>query len=296
MNDGPSLLLSIAHTETRGKVLAVSPAGAAGLAQATPAAYLLEGLDGPVYITNQYLIGTRAYIMKKPLGDAVEIASRLLEREIGLAEARSLLAKAKELRQVGMDELEALMPRAPEVFAQRVRAADAYNAETFAELERLLDRGAPRARLERFRDRVRKEYRLLLRLQEEGWKLYARQLARERDRVLREHYGQEPEVVIGERPYEAGEVLGRELDTRFSPTQMAEFLSRHLATKRQQALGLGVADEEVEAWTAALYNGGLVNVTRMRAGLASVGETERYMEKVPELRARLDDAMALAAE
>ncbi|HEU5163112.1 MAG TPA: hypothetical protein VFV54_08210, partial [Thermoanaerobaculia bacterium] len=52
-------LLSIAWSETRGKVLAVSPAGAAGLAQATPAAYLSEGFDGKLYVTSQYLIGTR---------------------------------------------------------------------------------------------------------------------------------------------------------------------------------------------------------------------------------------------
>jgi hypothetical protein len=61
-------------------------------------------------------------------------------------------------------------------------------------------------------------------------------------------------------------------------------------------MALGVPEEELEAWTAALYNGGLVNVTRMRAGLmGSIRETENYMQKVPEMRARLDGTTSLAA-
>lgn len=290
-----SLLLSIAHTETHGKVLAVSPAGAAGLAQATPAAFLLERQEGPLYIDNQYLIGTRAFIMKKPLGDAVVIADGVLKGRTTVAEAKALLAQAKELRQVGMDELAALEPRAPEIFAQRVAAADEYNARTLDELERLLDRGAPRAALTRFHDDTRKEYRMLLRLQQSSWKRYAAALERERDRVLREHYRRDPVEIIRERPYEAGEVLGDRLDARFSPSRMARFLGAHLETKRQQAVALGVPAHEVEAWTAALYNGGLVNVTRMRAGLASIGETQNYMQKVPALRERLDGAAAQVA-
>ena len=285
----PSLLLSIAYTETHGKVLAVSGAGAAGLAQATPAAYLLEGLDGPLHITNQYLIGTRAFIMKKPLGDAMNIAEWVAEGEVSHAEGLELLAQAKELRQVGMDELEALVPRAPAVFAQRVQAADEYNAETLATLEGLLEKRAGKARLEAFHDRVRKEYKALMRVQQANWKRYAASLEKERDRVLRAHFGEEPKEVILKRPYEAGEVLGQELDARFSPTQMAKFLSTHLTTKREQAKALGVPEEELEQWTAALYNGGLVNVTRMRAGLmTSIEETQNYMQKVPALREQLD--------
>jgi hypothetical protein len=62
-------------------------------------------------------------------------------------------------------------------------------------------------------------------------------------------------------------------------------------SKRQQAIGLGIPDDEIEAWTAALYNGGLVNITRMRAGLMpSIRETQNYMQKVPALRQRLDGA------
>lgn len=292
----PSFLLSIAFAETRGRVLAVSPAGAAGLAQATPAAFLLEGFDGPLYLTNQYLIGTRAYIMKKPLGDAVNIAEGVIEGDTGYQEALDLLARAQELRRVGIDELEALAPRAPEVFWPRVVAADEYNAETLDTLERLLAERASEKRLASFRDRVRKEYRTLLRVQQVNWERYGESLERERDRVLAKRFGGDADRVLVERPYEAGEVLGEELDARFSPTRMAEFLHRHALTKRQQALDLGVPEDEVEAWTAALYNGGLVNVTRMRAGLmGSIRETESYMEKVPEIRQRLDGVTALAA-
>jgi hypothetical protein len=100
----------------------------------------------------------------------------------------------------------------------------------------------------------------------------------------------DPAGIALTRPYEAGEVLGGRLDARFSPSRMAAFLTVHAQTKREQAIGLGVPDDEVEAWTAALYNGGLVNVTRLRAGLmSSLGETERYMQKVPALRQQLDD-------
>jgi len=285
----PSFLLSIAFAETRGKVLAVSPAGAAGLAQATPAAYLMEGLAGPLFLTDQYLIGTRAYIMKKPLGDAVAIAGRVIDGRATRAEALDLVAKAKELRRVGVDELEVLAPRAPEVFLPRVEAADRYNEEILDELDGLLSRGASRAALTTFRDRVQKEYRALLRVQQANWERYAAALERERDGVLRRHFGGDPARVLLLRPYEAGEVLGEHLDARFSPTQMAAFLRAHALTKRRQAIDLGVPDDEIEAWTAALYNGGLVNVTRIRAGLIPpVRETETYMRKVPEMRERLE--------
>ena len=73
---------------------------------------------------------------------------------------------------------------------------------------------------------------------------------------------------------------------------MAEFLAAHLASKQQQARELGVAEEKLDAWTAALYNGGAVNVKRMRAGLiASLRETQKYMQAVPARMARLERAL-----
>src|SRR5215212_11078402 len=76
-----TLLLAIAHAETNGKILDVSEAGAVGLAQATPVAYHQEGFDGKLFVTADYLIGSRAYIMKKPLGDADTIASMVVEKD-----------------------------------------------------------------------------------------------------------------------------------------------------------------------------------------------------------------------
>ena len=70
---------------------------------------------------------------------------------------------------------------------------------------------------------------------------------------------------------------------------MAEFLAAHLSTKQQQARELGVSEEQLPAWTAALYNGGAVNVKRMQAGLIrSLRETDKYMKAVPARTAKLD--------
>jgi len=290
----PTYLLSIAWSETRGKILAVSPAGAAGLAQATPAAYLSEGLDGKLFVTNAYLMGTRAYIMKKPLGDALAISAPLLKRNTPAtrARARKLVEQAIELRQEGMEELEALRPVANETFFRRIAEGDAHNLATLQELERLIERGAPRASMTRYRSRVQRDYTYLRNLQRAGWSKYERALTARRDTLLRRHFGQKPATVIQTRPYEAGEYLGSVLDARFSPTQMAEFLAAHLTTKQEQARELGIPEENLDAWTAALYNGGAVNIKRMRAGLiASLRETDKYMKAVPERTARLESVL-----
>jgi hypothetical protein len=286
-----TFLLSIAWSETRGKILAVSPAGAAGLAQATPAAYLSEGLQGKIFVTNSYLMGTRAYIMKKPLGDALTIAEPLLKRNTPAARqrARKLVREAIRLRQEGMDELEALRPVANETFFRRIAEGDAHNLATLRELDRLIERGAPRQEMKRFDARVQRDYTYLRNLQRAGWTRYARALSERRDALLRARFGQSPATVIQTRPYEAGEYLGKALDARFSPTRMAEFLASHLGTKQQQARDLGIAEESLPAWTAALYNGGAVNVKRMRAGLiGSLRETQKYMKAVPQRTARLE--------
>lgn len=73
---------------------------------------------------------------------------------------------------------------------------------------------------------------------------------------------------------------------------MAEFLAVHLATRQKQARELGIPEEDLDSWTAALYNGGMVNIKRMNAGLiGSLRETEQqYMKKVPDRMARLERA------
>lgn len=287
----PTFLLSIAWSETRGKILAVSPAGAAGLAQATPAAYLSEGLDGTVFVTNDYLMGTRAFIMKKPLGDALTIAAPLLKNNTPAARERAakLLAEGIKLRQEGMEELEALRPVANDTFFRRIEEGDAHNLATLHELEKLIERGAPRAEMKQFHTRVQRDYTYLRNLQRNGWARYEKTLTAQRDTLLRQRFGQNAATVIRNNPYEAGEYLGEALDARFSPTRMAEFLAAHLTTKQQQARDLGVAEEDLAAWTAALYNGGAVNVKRMQAGLiGALRETEKYMKAVPARTAQLE--------
>lgn len=290
----PTFLLSIAWSETRGKILAVSPAGAAGLAQATPSAYLSEGLGGKVFITTDYLTGTRAFIMKKPLGDALTIVAPLLKQNTPATRerAKALVAEAIKLRQEGMNELEALRPVANETFFRKIGENDAYNLTMLTELELLIDRGAPAAETKRFQSRIQKDYTYLRNLQRNGWAKYAKELSAERDALLRQRFGQSASSVITNRPYEAGEYLGQALDARFSPTEMVAFLSAHLSTKQQEARELGFGEEHIQAWTAALYNGGAVNVKRMQAGLiGALRETEKYMKAVPAKAALLERAM-----
>ncbi len=126
-------------------------------------------------------------------------------------------------------------------------------------------------------------------MQRHRWEKYGKDLSKKRDALLRAKFGQNPATVIRIQPYDAGEYLGRTLDARFSPTRMAEFLAVHLETKQEQARELGIEDDNLAAWTAALYNGGAVNVRRMRAGLiSSLRETQKYMKAVPARAARLD--------
>ena len=287
-----TFLLSIAYNETHGKVLAVSPAGAVGLAQATPAAYLSEeGFDGKLFVTNDYLVGQRNYIMKKPLGDAMGIASDLIRNNTPArrAEAKRLLASAVELQREGMNELHVLESVAPPLFAKRVAQADEYNSAALAELGRLIEKKAPPAEMKRYHTRVQKQYRAMMQTQSRSWTAYKNELEGERDRLLRKKYNMTPAQVITTRAYEAGEYLGEELDARFSPQQMARFLAVHLTTKQKEAQQLGVDDDQLEQWTAALYNGGAVNIKRMRAGLMdSLTETQRYMKKIPAMRQSLD--------
>jgi hypothetical protein len=286
-----TLLLAIAHAETNGHILDVSEAGAVGLSQATPVAYLQEGFDGPLFVTNDYLVGSRAYIMKKPLGDADTIASLVIERRRSgtLERAKKLLVSAKKLRRVGVEELDLLRPYAPDAFYQKIEAADAHNKAIFRELEKLLARNN-HAELRQFRDRVRKEYRAMKAEQVASWSAYQRELIVERDRRLSERYhGVDLKIVKSADAYEAGEWLGKNFDHRFSPSAMARFLVVHLERKATEARTLKARGRNVEELTAALYNGGSHNVRRMLAGLITrLPETERYMRKVPATRRRLD--------
>lgn len=296
MPSAPSvtLLLAIAHAETNGKILDVSEAGAVGLAQATPVAYRQEGLEGKLFVTKDYLIGSRAYIMKKPLGDADTIASMIVEKDTAATrkKARRLLTAAKELRREGIDELTLLEPFASEKYYADIEKMDAHNKAVLNRLGRLLEKGS-KAELREFRNATRKEYRALKEKQLEYWTRYQKELIAKRDRMLEKHFGMDHKTVKSTMAYEASEYLGEHLDDRFSAKSMARFLVRHLDRKAVEARQYAKSDREIEAWTAALYNGGSHNVKRMLAGLIrSLPETEKYMRKVPATRRRLDSVIA----
>jgi hypothetical protein len=296
MPSAPSvtLLLAIAHAETNGKILDVSEAGAVGLAQATPVAYHQEEMDGKLFVTRDYLIGSRAYIMKKPLGDADMIASMLVDKDTPARrkKAKALLASAKRLRREGIDELDLLSSHGSQKYFAAIKKMDEHNKAVLNRLGRLLDKGS-RAQLREFRNETRKEYRALKEQQMTSWVRYQKELIAERDRMLEEHFGMDDQIVKRTMAYEASEYLGANLDDRFSAKSMARFLVRHLDRKSTEARKLARNEREVEGMTAALYNGGSHNVKRMLAGLIrTLPETEKYMRKVPATRRRLDSVIA----
>jgi len=289
-----TLLLAIAYAETNGKILDVSEAGAVGLAQATPIACRQEKFDGKLFVTDDYLTGARAYIMKKPLGDADTIASVIVERDNARSRrrARRLLNSAVELRLEGVQELDLLAPYASAEYAKEIAIAKRHNLHALQRLDRLLADGS-RTELRHFRDDARRQYRDLKDVQMQSWARYQLDLIQRRDALLEKHFGQPAAWVRRTQPYAAGDLLGRELDERFSATHMAEFLVRHLERKADEARTLARSEAQVEIMTAALYNGGSHNVKRMLVGLiSSLPETQRYMRKVPATRRRLDQSIA----
>ncbi|HVT43270.1 MAG TPA: hypothetical protein VMT00_02665 [Thermoanaerobaculia bacterium] len=288
-----TFLLAIAHAETNGKVLIVSEAGAVGLAQATPIAYLAEGLEGRLHVTDDYIEGAKAYYLKKPLHDADVIATLAIDggHSIRRAAASTLLSSAYKYCSEGVVELELLAPFGPPDFIASVRSLDNSNYSTLQRLEALLERGSD-LELASFRDEVRARYRELRGIQRDRWKQYQRDVLRERDSILRERFGVEPSLVLTTLPYEAGEILAEVLDDRFSPRRMSKFLAVHIETKLAEARELGTAERDLEQVTAALYNGGGHNVKRIHAGLISgLAETDNYMRKVPGTRMLLDLAL-----
>ena len=291
-----TLLLAIAHAETNGMILDVSEAGAVGLAQATPVAYRQEAMEGKLFVTADYLIGSRAYIMKKPLGDADTIASMVVDKDNPKVrkKAKRLLASARELRREGIDELDLLEPFASKRYYRRIDEMDQHNKAVLNKLGKLLETGS-HAELRNFRNEIRTEYRSLKQTQIAAWARYQDELIAERDRMLEEHFKVDHRVVKKTMAYEASEYLGENLDDRFSAKSMSRFLVRHLDRKGAEArkLAKGASEKRIEEMTAALYNGGSHNVKRMLAGLIrTLPETEKYMKKVPATRRRLDGVIA----
>ena len=196
-----TLLLAIAHAETNGKILDVSEAGAVGLAQATPIACRQEEIEGKLFVTADYTTGARAYIMKKPLGDADRIATLVLDRygdKATLRKAKKLLAAAKELRREGVDELDLLDVWAGDSFFQSVKKMDRHNARVLDELSTLLARGSKKE-LRAFRNDVRTEYRALRDKQRRAWVDYELDLAERRDALLAAHFHETTCVCLSAR-------------------------------------------------------------------------------------------------
>lgn len=288
-----TLLLAIAHAETNGMILDVSEAGAVGLAQATPTAYLSEGFSGKLYVTRDYIEGTKAYLLKKPLRDIDVIASTWLEQgDAARRDVERMLRAAFELRTEGVGELDTLVPYASSSFLASVERANDRNLAMLEQLAALIARG-DRAGVEALRNRADDEYVAMMARQRSAWRRYQLDLAAKRDQMLLERFGESPAVIKKTRAYEAGEYLAKELDDRFSPSRMACFLAQHLRTKREEARRLGVQPEELHVWTAGLYNGGSHNVKRMQAGLIGrLKETQDYMRKVPATMQKLEAAVS----
>jgi hypothetical protein len=287
-----SLLLAIAHTETSGDVLDISEAGAVGLAQATPVALRQEGIEGKLYVTRDYLDGARAYILKKPLHDVEVIADDVLEGG-SIEDAKLLLASAMSLRHEGVEELDLLVEWADEGFFADIRCDEARNLALLQELQKALDANDRKA-LRRLHDRARYEYRASIARQQSLWRRYQQDLVARRDAFLERQFSMRASTARRKFGYVAGEILATDLDVRFSPSKMADFLIRHVSRKAVQAGSLAAAPK-LEEMTAALYNGGTHNVKRMLAGLITwLPETENYMQKVPAIRRRLDRAVLAA--
>ena len=296
MPSAPSvtLLLAIAHAETNGKILDVSEAGAVGLAQATPVAYRQEEFDGKLFVTKDYLIGSRAYIMKKPLGDADTIASMIVDKDTPARrkKAKRLLASARQLRREGIDELDLLAPYASKKYFTGIKTMDEHNKAVLSRLGTSARQGLARA-IARVPQR---DAQGVPRPQGEAAHVVDALPERAHRRArphAGEHFGMDHQSVKRTMAYEASEYLGENLDDRFSAKSMARFLVRHLDRKSGEARKLARSEREVEAMTAALYNGGSHNVKRMLAGLIrTLPETEKYMRKVPATRKRLDSVIA----
>lgn len=290
-----TFLLAVAHAETNGRILLVSEAGAVGLAQTTPIAYLEENMEGRLYVTREYAEGARAYFLKKPLWDVTRIATLLLEvpDEDGRTQARELLDAAFRYRREGVDDLELLVPFVGAGFWARANEQDQLNLELLLRLERMMEECADPAEIEPFRDQTLERYREMRDEQQVSWKYYQQDLSRKRDDVLRRTFGGDPKEVIRHRAWEAAEVLAQELDDRFSPVSMSAFLARHTVRKFEEARTFGVSGQELIQLTAGLYNGGGHNLKRMRSGLIrSLTETMNYMEKVPATQRRLEARLA----
>lgn len=283
------LILAVAHAETNGRPWLVSEAGAVGLAQATPAAWIDEGFGGKLFITETYLEGTRAYLQKKPLYDAWVVSRRMLECGPD-EEARRLLDQTWTLIGEGDAQIETLARfGSPELF-RATEEASVRNEEIVGRLENLFE--TPDAEeIDRVGQEALLWYQLMKETQRENWVAYHDEITGRRDRLIREGLGLDPDQAKKNHAYLIAEFLGCELDARFLPAESARFLVRHLDSRFDDAEALGFSGADRERWALALYNGGSHNVKRLVAGLMrTLPETDRYVVKIPATRDSLSEA------
>src|SRR5204862_4986928 len=136
-----------------------------------PIACRQEQIEGKLFVTADYTTGARAYIMKKPLGDADHIATLLLEHSSDKAarrKAKRLLVAAKSLRREGVDELDLLDVWAGDSYFSVLKKMDKHNLRVLDELNVLLGHGSKKE-LRTFRNRIRTEYRALRDKQRQAW-------------------------------------------------------------------------------------------------------------------------------
>ena len=286
---GTELLLAVAHAETNGRPWLVSEAGAVGLAQATPAAWLDEGLEGRLFVTETYLEGTRAYLQKKPLYDAFIVSRQLAECGPD-EETRRLLDQAWSLIEEGADQLETLSRFGSREYFLRVDEAAARNARILGRLEQLFA-DPDLDEIERTGREALLWYEILKETQALNWKAYHDELVFRRDELIRTRLRLDPARAKSDHAYRIAEFLGCELDARFLPADSARFLARHLESRFEAAAALGFTGVEQERWALALYNGGSHNVKRLVAGLMkTLPETDNYVVKIPATRDSLTEA------
>ena len=147
MPSAPSvtLLLAIAHAETNGKILDVSEAGAVGLAQATPVAYHQEEMDGKLFVTRDYLIGSRAYIMKKPSRRRHDRLHDRRQRHARPPQKRRTFSLPEEAPPRRHRRARPSLAHGSQKYSPTIKKMDEHNKAVLARLGRLLDKARARS-------------------------------------------------------------------------------------------------------------------------------------------------------
>lgn len=293
------LAIALAATETHGRVLAVSPAAAVGLGQAMLVEAVRDGMS-PLQVTADDLEGHLAYVAKKPYGDALAVVRALVAPHPPVdAEQRAVaqIEAALSARGEGLADLQVLStvadqayhdPDAPARYLRRAEEADARGTEVLHELERLLSGPHTARDLLRFAADTRGTYAAYFARQRLAWGNVEARLTRQRNIIIRRlHPRLTLKQALATHQYEDGEVLGEELDARFSPSRSSQFVLHHLQRKLGQAKPLARDHDDVLHVAAKLYNAGQGGIVRYEAGLSRATEMVDYERRVFRFHAEL---------